>query len=192
MVGNWDNSAYGKKLKAHYNQFPNLYFYDPIYELATLDLLRSNAQYYIHGHSAGGTNPSLVEAMYLGLPILSFDVIYNRATTNNQAVYFNNVNELRQLLRQIDRLPLIAIGQNLQDFAYKKYLWVDISQRYAQLFDGVEAKEVLLPEYTKSAFPDPELLIRSINKKSTKQNTQPIPKVYKKPATPSPLVSTNN
>ncbi|MEM8906825.1 MAG: DUF1972 domain-containing protein [Bacteroidota bacterium] len=146
MVGNWNNSAYGRDLKQHYQHFPNIHLFDPIYDPRELNLLRSNAHYYIHGHSAGGTNPSLVEAMYLGLPILSFDVIYNRATTNNQAIYFNNVEELRTLLQQVNRLPLKAVSENLQDFAFKKYLWKDIAQRYSQLAEGKAYQRILLPQ----------------------------------------------
>lgn len=42
----------------------------PIYDISILNILRSNCSFYIHGHSAGGTNPSLVEAMFLENPLL--------------------------------------------------------------------------------------------------------------------------
>ena len=77
MVGNWDKSAYGMDLKANYQAHPTIHLLDPIYNQNQLDLLRSNATLYVHGHSAGGTNPSLVEAMFLGLPIIAFGVSYN-------------------------------------------------------------------------------------------------------------------
>ncbi|MEM9821785.1 MAG: DUF1972 domain-containing protein [Bacteroidota bacterium] len=191
IVGNWDNSAYGRRLKNHYSQFSNLHLYDPIYDATVLNMLRSNAQYYVHGHSAGGTNPSLVEAMYLGLPILSFDVIYNRATTNNQAVYFNNVNELRQMLKQIEHIPLFAIGQNLRAFALKKYLWADISQRYSQLFDQVKVKDILLPEYRRLTINPAAIHSPKISKKN-RTSRKAVPVVLNAPSTPTPLVSTNN
>jgi len=88
LVGNWKNSEYGKSLQNEFKALPHLHLLDPIYESSLLNQMRSNAKVYIHGHSEGGTNPSLVEAMYLGLPILSFDIIYNRITTENQCFYF--------------------------------------------------------------------------------------------------------
>lgn len=87
FIGNWEHSNYGKELKEKYSSVPNISIVDPVYDLDTLHCLRSNAGYYIHGHSAGGTNPSLVEAMFFGCPILCYDVVYNRETTNHEAYY---------------------------------------------------------------------------------------------------------
>lgn len=75
FIGNWEHSDYGKELKEKYSSVPNISIVDPVYDLDTLHCLRSNAGYYIHGHSAGGTNPSLVEAMFFGCPILCYDVV---------------------------------------------------------------------------------------------------------------------
>ncbi|MCU0323619.1 MAG: DUF1972 domain-containing protein [Chitinophagaceae bacterium] len=71
MVGNWKNGEYGIELRKQYQSFSNIILLDPIYNQRELDLLRSNCLVYVHGHSAGGTNPSLVEAMYLGLPVIA-------------------------------------------------------------------------------------------------------------------------
>ena len=67
FVGNWDVSEYGKLLKEKYSKVSNIYIIDAIYDLQILDQIRSNCVAYIHGHSSGGTNPSLVEAMHLKL-----------------------------------------------------------------------------------------------------------------------------
>ncbi len=144
IVGNWQNSSYGKTLVERYGNLTNITLLDPIYEPQELNLLRSNASLYVHGHSAGGTNPSLVEAMYLGLPVLSFDVIYNRVTTNNQAIYFSTVKELEALVLKKRELPIISVAQNLKTYADKQYTWPVISNRYGDLLAGVEA--VILPE----------------------------------------------
>src|SRR5690606_1240493 len=93
IIGNWNNNHYGKKLRIAYNK-KNIHLLDPIYNQEQLNEIRSNCFLYIHGHSAGGTNPSLVEAMYLGLPILAFDVSYNKFTTKNTALYFKNKEEI--------------------------------------------------------------------------------------------------
>ena len=66
VVGNWEFSSYGKELRNEYKDNANLLLLDPIYDQKALDELRSNCKIYLHGHSVGGTNPSLVEAMNLG------------------------------------------------------------------------------------------------------------------------------
>lgn len=136
IVGNWDNSAYGRALKKEYGSKQNIYLLDPIYESRQLNVLRSNAKIYIHGHSAGGTNPSLVEAMYLNLPIISFDVIYNRVTTNNQGLFFSTSEDLKRHMNRISRLPLNSIAKSLKQFANKKYTWEIVSRKYADLAEG--------------------------------------------------------
>ena len=135
VVGNWSNSEFGKVLKDKYKENKNIELLDPIYDINKLHLLRSNAALYIHGHSAGGTNPSLVEAMYLGLPIFSFDVQYNRGTTQNSAIYFESEADLTGLLENIDSLNLDDLGKKMKDIALKNYTWKIIAEKYAQLFD---------------------------------------------------------
>lgn len=137
IVGNWDNSAYGRALKKEYGNRQNIYLLDPIYESRQLNVLRSNAKIYVHGHSAGGTNPSLVEAMYLNLPIISFDVIYNRVTTNNQGLFFSTSDDLKRHINRISKLPLKRIASSLKQFANKKYTWEIVSRKYADLAEGV-------------------------------------------------------
>ncbi len=68
-------------MKEKYGSCRNIDIVDAIYDLDVLYTLRVNAGMYIHGHSAGGTNPSSVEAMHFGMPILACDVVYNRETT---------------------------------------------------------------------------------------------------------------
>ena len=74
-----------KSLKKQYSNYDNIFLINAIYEQRELDIIRFTAFCYIHTHSACGTAPSLVEAMYLGLPVFSFDVPANRATTENKA-----------------------------------------------------------------------------------------------------------
>jgi len=147
LVGNWENSAYGKNLKAHYQKFDHIILLDPIYDSHTLNLLRSNAKYYVHGHSAGGTNPSLVEAMYLNLPVISFDVIYNRVTTNNQGIFFTDAQDLEHILKNIHHQPLQMVAHNLKEYANRMYTWASISARYAEVLENPIQSPVFLAEF---------------------------------------------
>ena len=152
LVGNWKDNQYGCNLREKYKKFKNLYLLDPIYATLNLDILRSNAHFYVHGNSAGGTNPSLVEAMFLKLPVLSFDAIFNRVTTHNQAIYFNTEKELHEIISQIDKYPLYAVAENLKAIANKLYTWENVSKLYASVFTGKENSSLQMPEL-KNAVP---------------------------------------
>ena len=134
LVGNWENSTYGKELKKKYGFFKNIFLLDPIYNQKILNQLRSNCHVYIHGHSAGGTNPSLVEAMYLKLPIIAFDAQYNKETTSYEALYFNNKLELIRLLENLNSKELSKIGESMKKVADSEYTWKEISNKYTELF----------------------------------------------------------
>jgi len=133
LVGNWNNSVYGKQLKLHYESFKNIYLLEPIYNQNILNQLRSNCYVYIHGHSAGGTNPSLVEAMYLELPIIAYDINYNRETTSNKAFYFKNSESLQLLLKNIDTTKLNINAKAMALLALKNFTWHKISNAYTDL-----------------------------------------------------------
>lgn len=142
LVGNWKNSEYGISLQEEYSKLSHLYLLDPIYESCLLNQLRSNAKIYVHGHSEGGTNPSLVEAMYLGLPIISFDIIYNKVTTENEALYFETSTELLQMLQKLESLELEKISSRLLEVAERRYLWSVISHKYSNLVIGTSTLEI--------------------------------------------------
>ena len=133
VVGNWDNSDYGKQLKNYYKTSDNVLLLDPIYKQDELDLLRSNCSLYIHGHSAGGTNPSLVEAMYLALPIIAFDVVYNKATMKNQGIFFKSKEDLIQIVESVNQDELSVCGRQMKNIANKFYTWDVIANRYHML-----------------------------------------------------------
>ncbi len=133
LVGNWKQSNYGISLKEKYGRYTNLFLLDPIYNQKELNTLRSNCSLYIHGHSAGGTNPSLVEAMYLQLPVIAFDVSYNRATAENKCFYFKDAAELMLKVEQTDKQTLTAMAAEMKKIAERRYTWKEIAGKYRQL-----------------------------------------------------------
>jgi glycosyltransferase involved in cell wall biosynthesis len=137
IVGNWDKSLYGTALKEKYTSHPNIYILDPVYDQKKLDELRSNAALYVHGHSAGGTNPSLVEAMYLGLPVLANNVSYNRVTTENKALYFDGKESLISQINNLYTAKLIKIGNEMKEIAQRRYTWSTIAKKYYLLIEEV-------------------------------------------------------
>lgn len=133
IIGNWDNSEYGLELKQEYAVFDSIIMLDPIYDQNILNQIRSNCSVYVHGHSAGGTNPSLVEAMSLSLPIVAFDVCYNRETTHNEALYFSSPLELQQTIQDLNKNALIALAGKMKKIADENYTWEKISVQYFNL-----------------------------------------------------------
>lgn len=133
LVGNWNNSDYGRRLRERYTNVAHLYLLDPIFDLGKLKTLRSEAMLYIHGHSAGGTNPSLVEAMHFGRPILAFDCEFNRATTENKAHFFRDVEELYSLIAGFEKIDFVENGSVMLEIAQRRYTWDVVARKYFEL-----------------------------------------------------------
>lgn len=134
LISNWEVSSYGIELKEKYKNYPNIILLDAIYDKTELDYLRSNSYVYIHSHSRCGIAPSLVEAMSLNKPVISFDVGTNRETTNNLALFFSNSKELETLLNSLNQDVLDLNAKQLHAIAKEKYTWEIISNQYRQLF----------------------------------------------------------
>lgn len=137
FVGNWDNSTYGRELKARFANAPNIRILEPIYAPGPLFTLRTGASAYVHGHSAGGTNPALVEMMHIGHPILAFDCVFNRYATQDQARYFTDKATLIAALNTPsgpqDGAALRRIGREL-------FTWEKVGAQYFDLFDRLAAR----------------------------------------------------
>ena len=98
IVGNWNHSDYARTLRARHEGDPRLRLLDPIYDPVKLAEMREACEVYLHGHSVGGTNPSLVEMLFYDCAIFCFDVDFNRQTAANCASYFANAEQLRSIL----------------------------------------------------------------------------------------------
>ena len=132
IVGNWQKSEYGKSIKEQYSKYSNIHLLEPIYESHEINWIRSNSSLYIHGHSAGGTNPSLVEAMTIGLPILSFDCIYNKATTEEKCVYWKTAEDI--ITKNKNSMNFIEISENMKKIGKELYSWQNISKKYNSFY----------------------------------------------------------
>ncbi|EEY46453.1 DUF1972 domain-containing protein [Vibrio mimicus] len=134
FVGNWQASEFGRMLKRFYSVYDNIELLDPIYDLDSLYQLRMQCSRYIHGHSAGGTNPSLVEMMHFGIPIFTFDCSFNRYSTDNKAHYFKNSDELSALLNTVMENDLKKNAIAMKNIATKRYTWGRITENYESLY----------------------------------------------------------
>jgi len=131
FIGNWDKNDFGREMKAKYLQFDNINIVDPIYDIQTLFDIRQKCSFYVHGHSAGGTNPSLVEMMHFKKNIVAFDCNYNRASTEDKAEFFINAKELVEL---IDNSKSLSNGTCMLEVAERRYTWEIVKKHYFSLF----------------------------------------------------------
>ena len=120
------------KRKEKYSKYPNIHLLEPIYEPHEINWIRSNAALYVHGHSAGGTNPSLVEAMNFGLPILAFDCVYNRATTENKCLYWKSAEDIINKNKKSANFSIVA--DSMQELGKQLYSWKNIAKKYNSLY----------------------------------------------------------
>lgn len=127
FVGNWDSSEFGRSMKSKFSTFSNIDIMDPIYDINQLSVLRSSCSFYVHGHSAGGTNPSLVEIMHFGKTIFCFDCNYNRASTEDKAEFFTDVHCLVELIKLENT---IVNGQSMLEIAKRRYTWDIVREQY--------------------------------------------------------------
>ncbi|MGZ5282499.1 MAG: DUF1972 domain-containing protein [Bacteroidia bacterium] len=100
LIGNHQNTAFGKRMFKKYSTYKNIVFAGAIYNLQSLNSLRKNCRLYLHGHSVGGTNPSLLEAMACHTIVCAHDNIFNRHVLNEEAFYFKTAKDIINLLAQ--------------------------------------------------------------------------------------------
>lgn len=130
VVGKTENE-FGKKMVAKFATHPNIRFAGGIYDFTVIDNLRHFARLYFHGHSVGGTNPSLLEAMACGAFIAAHDNVFNRSVLGEEALYFRDANDVSELLKKAfpEDLRTQMTGANLAKIE-RTYNWPDITEAY--------------------------------------------------------------
>jgi len=111
---------------------PRIHFLGPIYDRQRLFQIRSKAMAYIHGHSVGGTNPTLVEACFIGKPVISYFSSFNNEVLKGECRYFSDLDTLKSIFDEgIDlKLPTPPrLGE--------EYEWRKIVDNYVGLLQNV-------------------------------------------------------
>jgi glycosyltransferase involved in cell wall biosynthesis len=129
LMGNPANS-FGQYLVKKYRH-ERLLFIGAIYEVSVVNALRHYSAVYLHGHSVGGTNPSLIEAMASGCMIAAHDNPFNRAVLNDQAGYFSRPEEVTAILdHEPDRSTQAVWKEKNLEKVKKVYNWDQIIGQY--------------------------------------------------------------
>jgi len=135
LISNWQVSQYGRLMYEKACEVPNIIPLDAIYDPVEINYIRSKAIAYIHSHSYCGTAPSLVEAICLGLPIISWDVPTNRETTRGNALFFDSAGSLQRIIHDLTPEELAGLKHSLRMLAKEEYTWDYVCKQYAELFD---------------------------------------------------------
>lgn len=127
--------------KTNFTSDSRIKFVGPFYDQEGLIYIRENAYGYIHGHSAGGTNPSLIEALSRTNLNILFDVSYNKEVGVNSCYYFTKEEgSLQRVIDKVDNLgieELIKLGLKCKKRVKEDYTWELISTRYDVLFEDL-------------------------------------------------------
>ena len=141
ITGNILNTKYEKRLMNRYSS-ERIRFLSGIYDKQELNGLRYSCKAYIHGHSVGGTNPSLLEAMANHNLILAHDNIFNREVTADKQLYFKNTEQCTERINEIELMTAdeINIYKELgYDMIIHKYNWEKILKKYLDFFRDIDA-----------------------------------------------------
>ncbi|MES2006088.1 MAG: DUF1972 domain-containing protein [Bacteroidota bacterium] len=134
VVGSLAN-GYGKKMKALFGSNPAVQFLGTIYDAPELDNLREGCRLYFHGHSVGGTNPSLLEAMACGAMICAHDNVFNRSVLQEDAFYFSNEEDIETVASRIHPIEKVDnIRNRNRQKIREQYSWQKIIADYETLF----------------------------------------------------------
>ena len=130
------NTSYGKQLLKRYGGDPHVRFVGGIYDFKKINSVRHFSFAYFHGHSVGGTNPSLLEAMASDCFILAHDNIFNRAVLGKNALYYSSPSAVSDILNGVDSLAAqhkVGFVRNNLEVIRQEYSWdklVDEHERY--------------------------------------------------------------
>lgn len=131
-------TKHGKYLLEKYGNEPNVKFPGGIYDFKTLDSIRYYSYAYFHGHSVGGTNPSLLEAMASRCFIMAHGNQFNRAVLKENALYYLSVDEVTELVNHIDSLREENSGKFIAgelDDIRNNYSWEHLVDQHEEYFN---------------------------------------------------------
>lgn len=148
IITNVEKNKFYKKLlrETGFDKDYRIKFVGTVYDQNLLYLIRKKAFAYIHGHSVGGTNPSLLEALASTDINLLFDVGFNREVAMESAFYWKLRNkELSKLINEIDCLKPYDI-EKLKKASRKRitesYTWNQVSMQYEHIFNEINKKSI--------------------------------------------------
>lgn len=135
VLGNYrpEEDAYHRAVVAAASE--QVRFVGAVYEPERVQALRFHARGYLHGHTVGGTNPSLVEAMGAGNPVIAHDNPYNRWVAQSAALYFRTAAEVDDAVTRLaaDDDLVARLGAAARSRHAEEFRWDHVAGQYEQL-----------------------------------------------------------
>jgi glycosyltransferase involved in cell wall biosynthesis len=135
ILGNYSTEKGGYQSKVKSAASNEVIFAGAIYEKPIVEALRYFCRFYVHGHTVGGTNPSLVEALGAGSAILANNNKFNRWVAGEGNRYFSTEEECAAQMdilfkdeTVIEQMKLVS-----KDQYQKTFKWKDILEQYEEL-----------------------------------------------------------
>ncbi len=137
VVGDISDNPFAKSISSIVND--KIVFVGSVYKKNKLDSLRINSFAYIHGHSVGGTNPALLEAMICKCACICHDNVFNREVTSNKQIYFNSAEYLLNLIIELESSNELTTTLSISAFerVTENYSWSKIAGQYEELFSNL-------------------------------------------------------
>ena len=130
VLGDTGNN-FGKFITHKFKNDERIEFKGSIFNTAKVRSLQNNSYLYFHGHSVGGTNPSLLEAMASEALIAAHNNPFNKSVLHSDAFYFSNAKEVRNLVETVQRKEVeqAMVTNNLHKIKYQ-FNWEGIVDQY--------------------------------------------------------------
>jgi glycosyltransferase involved in cell wall biosynthesis len=130
VLGNTDN-RFGKFIRHRFKNDERIEFNGAIYDNGRVRALQNNSYLYFHGHSVGGTNPSLLEAMASEALIAAHNNPFNKSVLHADAFYFSSADEVRHLVETVQHKETekVMVSNNLHKIKYQ-FNWEGIIDQY--------------------------------------------------------------
>jgi rhamnosyltransferase len=137
VIGDYTSDKYKNEVEKLANNSENIIFLGSIYDLEVLDMFRQNCFAYIHGHTVGGTNPSLLEAMIMKNLILAHDNGFNREVCGDSGLYFKNTKNIKNMVDLIsaEMSVYFKYKNTSKNLVKKNYIWNEILNKYIEVFE---------------------------------------------------------
>jgi glycosyltransferase involved in cell wall biosynthesis len=132
VIGNTKN-RYGKLLKAKYKTDTRIMFLGALFDEIKVQTLTAYCKLYFHGHSVGGTNPSLLDAMAAKAPLAVHNNVFNDAIIKGNALRFNNASDVSNIINENQLPDEIQIEDNYVKIA-SEFTWEKIVNQYEYYF----------------------------------------------------------
>lgn len=143
MVTNQEKEhSFYERLKAAipFEQDKRIKFVGTVYDKEILAWLRQKARGYINGHTLGGTNPGLLEALATTNVNLVRDCPFSREGAGDTALYFDDEHPLSELLVKVDGMPSEEreeLGRKAKVRMRNDFSWRHIDEQYVELFNYI-------------------------------------------------------